>query len=398
MTVESLLARRNHALGQGAPLFYDEPLEIVRGEGAYLFDVSGRRYVDMYNNVPCVGHANPAVVGAMTRQQATLNVHSRYLHKGIVEYAERLATLHGPQIESFVFSCSGTEANEVALQMARAATGKRGVIYSDGTYHGNSEAVGMLSGGRRQSSTHPEIASFPFPDRYRPLVSGLDESALADAYVAQIDKAIHQLQSTGAGVACLIVCSIFANEGLPNVPAQFMARAAARLREVGLDPADYRGRVLDIRNAIATRRRALSNESAPDYARFSDEQLTDAWQYNLFPNVVLSFGVDHLWIMRARPHPTDPGRTEFDKITLTRRPISERATPLPRLGREVFEYDAVIRGEKSMTITIDQDVELLKDVQSGMKSAGFDTVWLSEEEARVKHFHAEWDRRMTDRV
>ena len=91
MSTTTLAARRDRALGTGAPLFYDKPLHIVRGEGTYLFDDTGRRYVDMYNNVPCVGHANPHVVEAMARQQATLNVHSRYLHEGIVALAERIA-------------------------------------------------------------------------------------------------------------------------------------------------------------------------------------------------------------------------------------------------------------------------------------------------------------------
>src|SRR5271170_6889282 len=141
----TLLARRDHALGAGTPLFYEHPLHIVRGEGAYLFDPDGRRYVDMYNNVPCVGHANPDVVEAMTRQQGTLNVHSRYLHECVVAFAERLAALHGPAIESVVFSCSGTEANEVAIRMARFATGKRGIVCTNATYHGNSELVSQLT-------------------------------------------------------------------------------------------------------------------------------------------------------------------------------------------------------------------------------------------------------------
>src|SRR5678810_605634 len=122
MSSATLAARRDRALGAGAPLFYNAPLHIVRGEGVYLFDADGRRYLDMYNNVPCVGHANPDVVAAMARQQATLNVHSRYLHEGIVAFAERLCALHTKaRIESVVFTCSGTEANEVALRMARIA-------------------------------------------------------------------------------------------------------------------------------------------------------------------------------------------------------------------------------------------------------------------------------------
>jgi phenylpropionate dioxygenase-like ring-hydroxylating dioxygenase large terminal subunit len=178
---------------------------------------------------------------------------------------------------------------------------------------------------------------------------------------------------------------------IPNAPTPILS---ARLREVGLDPADFNGRVLDIRGAIAARKRTMSGGDQNHYSMFTDEQLTDAWQYNLFPNVVLSFGADYLWIMRARPHPTDPGQCEFDKISLVRAPRDTANPKPPRPERDVFEYAAVLRGEKSMNITIDQDVELLKDVQSGMQSAGFDTVWLSEEEARVQHFHGEWDRLM----
>ena len=84
MSTTELRARRARLLGVGTPLFYDEPLNIVRGEGAWLFDAEGRRYVDMYNNVPCVGHAHPHVVQAMQVQAGTLNVHSRYLHSGIL--------------------------------------------------------------------------------------------------------------------------------------------------------------------------------------------------------------------------------------------------------------------------------------------------------------------------
>ena len=196
------------ALGAEAPLFYEHPLHIVRGEGSYLYDADGRRYVDMYNNVPCVGHANPRVVEAMARQQATLNVHSRYLHEAVVEFCERLAALHGRQIESVILSCSGTEANEVALRMARFATGKRGILCTDATYHGNSELVSSLN----------RLGQSP---------------SLCEAYMAKLDAAIVDLQTSGEGVAAMIVCSILANEGLPDIPAGFMPRAAAMVREAG---------------------------------------------------------------------------------------------------------------------------------------------------------------------
>ena len=231
--VVSLKARRDRALGAGAALFYETPLHIVRGEGAYLFDADGRRYVDMYNNVPCVGHANPRVAEAMARQQATLNTHSRYLHEGVIDFAERLAALHGPQIESVVFSCSGTEANEVALRMARFATGRRGIVCTNATYHGNSELVGALTHvGSRQPET-AEVHAFPFPETYRPIKDGLSEEALCDAYVERLEDAIARFEASGVGFAALIVCSIFANEGLPKVPAGFMARAADMARTAG---------------------------------------------------------------------------------------------------------------------------------------------------------------------
>src|SRR5208337_849439 len=102
----------------------------------YLFDDTGKRYVDMYNNVPCVGHANPHVVAAMVKQASTLNVHSRYLHESIVRYAERLSAHHDKSLTTTIFTCTGTEANEVAIMMARCATGRRGIICTDAGYHG----------------------------------------------------------------------------------------------------------------------------------------------------------------------------------------------------------------------------------------------------------------------
>lgn len=233
MNSATLAARRDRALGAGAPLFYNTPLHIVRGEGVYLFDADGRRYVDMYNNVPCVGHANQHVVEAMARQQGTLNVHSRYLHEGIVTFAERLANLHGPAIESVIFSCSGTEANEVALRMARLATGKAGIVCTNATYHGNSEAVAKLNRIGAGHNGAGDVRAIPFPEMLRPIVPAASEAELADAYLERLRAAIRSLEEDGVGFAGLIVCSIFANEGLPDVPRGFMPRAAEIVRGAG---------------------------------------------------------------------------------------------------------------------------------------------------------------------
>ena len=228
-----LLERREQALGAGAQLFYTDPLHIVRGDGVELFDADGRRYIDMYNNVPCVGHGNARVAEAMAAQQATLNVHSRYLHEGIVSFAERLVALHHDGIESAVISCTGTEAVEVAMNMARIATGRRGVIATNATYHGNTETVIALRQAASQPEEHPEVATFPFPQQLRPIRDGLDGAALADAYLDELAAAIGRLKSSGAGVAAIILCSIQANEGLPDIPGNFMAQAAQLVREAG---------------------------------------------------------------------------------------------------------------------------------------------------------------------
>lgn len=228
---EKLIERRERVLGVGAPLFYDEPIHIVRGEGVWLIDAEGRRYLDMYNNVPCVGHANPHVVEAMRRQASTLNVHSRYLHEGVLEYAERLVAKHDASLERVVFACTGTEANEVAIAMARAATGGRGIICTDRAYHGNTALVGKLTwaGGR----SDPEIRPVRFPQTYRPLQEGLSEAELTDGYLAEVEAAIESFSAEGIPLAGMLVCSLLANEGLPDIPGGYMARAAQMVRDAG---------------------------------------------------------------------------------------------------------------------------------------------------------------------
>lgn len=222
-----LVRRRDRAFGAGAQLFYDEPLHLVRGEGCYLFDAEGRRYTDMYNNVPCVGHAHPVVVEAMARQQATLNTHSRYLHEGAIRLAERLTQLQRVT-ECVVFSCSGTEAVENALRMARLATGVRGIVCTDATYHGSNAWVGGLPRGR-----DPDARTFPFPETLRPIEPDLSGASLTDVYLDKLDEAIQDLKERGSGFAALIVCPILANEGLPDMPPDFMARATQRVHAEG---------------------------------------------------------------------------------------------------------------------------------------------------------------------
>lgn len=231
MSNEDLIARRERLLGTGAALFYDEPVQIVRGEGVWLYDETGSRYLDMYNNVPCVGHGHPHVVEAMQRQAETLNVHSRYLHEGILEYAERLTALHAGPISTAIFTCTGTEANEVALQMARAVTGRTGILCSDSAYHGNSTEVRKLS--RLRDDKTPGYRSFPFPQRYRPIREGVGDAELVDLYLDEVRRGIADLEASDDGFAALLLCPILANEGLPDIPTGFMARATELVHAAG---------------------------------------------------------------------------------------------------------------------------------------------------------------------
>lgn len=233
MMEASLLERRYKLLGKAAPLFYDEPLHIVRGEGVWMFDADGKKYLDAYNNVPVVGHCHPKVVDALSRQAAQLNVHTRYLHENVVEYGERLTASFDASLDMVVFTCTGSEANDLALRIARKRSGGMGIICSNSTYHGNSAAVDELStmfrGGRTGS---PNVRSVPFPETYRPLpgVSGAD---LCDAYVAEVAAAIASFKESGIGFAGMLICPIFANEGLPVIPDGYLRKIAELVRAAG---------------------------------------------------------------------------------------------------------------------------------------------------------------------
>ena len=229
MNHKTISDRREKLLGGGTPVFYEEPVHVVRGEGVWLFDADGRKYLDMYNNVPCVGHSHPHVVAALSDQASTLNVHSRYLHEGILNYAERLMELHINPLTSVVFSCSGTEASEVAIRIARSVTGGQGIIGTNAGYHGNSAEVRKVTG--RDAST--DFRTINFPQTFRPLIENVGGSALTTLYLDQIESAIQAFKEQGTKLAGMLVCSILANEGLPDIPIDFMPRAAEMVRNAG---------------------------------------------------------------------------------------------------------------------------------------------------------------------
>ncbi|UTW01873.1 aminotransferase class III-fold pyridoxal phosphate-dependent enzyme [Amphritea atlantica] len=233
ITNTELLQRRYNVMGKSSPLFYEKPLHLVRGEGVWLYDNDGRKYLDVYNNVPHVGHCNPRVVEALYKQASTLNIHTRYLHDNIVEYIERLTTTFDDGLSMAMLTCTGSEANELALRMARFYTGNQGIIVTDFAYHGNTEAVAELGTGFMPEAKHTKrVKSFSIPDSYRG-ISGVAESDLADAYAAQVQQAIDEFEAEGINVAGMLVCPDFANEGLLTVPKGFLEKAVAMVRKAG---------------------------------------------------------------------------------------------------------------------------------------------------------------------
>lgn len=225
-----LMQRRRNLLGPNVSTFYDEPVHMVRGEGVWLWDAAGRQYLDCYNNVPHVGHCNPRVVEALCRQAATLNTHTRYLHEGILDYVERLTATYADPLKTAILTCTGSEANDIALRMAEAMTGKRGIIATDATYHGNTTLVSHLS-----KSNVPEVG-FGL-GQYLRHVEAPDSYRIPDPdgqhFAAKVQEAIDDLERSGIGFAALIVCPLFLNEGFPNQVQGWLKPAAEAVRRAG---------------------------------------------------------------------------------------------------------------------------------------------------------------------
>jgi 4-aminobutyrate aminotransferase-like enzyme len=233
MQADSLLERRYRVLGRNSPLFYDKPLHLVHGNGVWLYDADGQRYLDAYNNVPHVGHCHPRVVAALSRQASTLNIHTRYLDETVVAYAERLTALFDAQLPMAMFCCTGSEANELALRIARDCSGGLGVISTAWAYHGNTAAVMQVSSlFTPEDKRGPNVRTVPVMDPYRERAGRSDEE-LATAYADEVKRAIDSFKAAGIGFAGLLFCTAFSSEGLPTVPAGFMAKALAHVHAAG---------------------------------------------------------------------------------------------------------------------------------------------------------------------
>jgi 4-aminobutyrate aminotransferase-like enzyme len=225
---QSLVQRRARALGPAYRLFYETPVHLVRGAGVHLYDADGNAWLDCYNNVASVGHCHPRVVAAMAQQASTLSTHTRYLHEGILAYAERLLELFPPELSHVMFTCTGSEANDLALRIARAATGGSGVIVTDNAYHGVTLATAEMS-----MSIGPAVAPgptvFPIP---APSVQNYPEG-VAEGFAAAVNAACDRMQAQGVRPALLITDTIFSSDGVYPGPEGFLAPAAAAIRARG---------------------------------------------------------------------------------------------------------------------------------------------------------------------
>lgn len=232
---ETLAARRKH-LGRNLSISYREPLKIVRGWKQYLFDDEGHKYLDAYNNVAHVGHSHPRVVAAAQRQTGILNTNTRYLHDNINLYAEKLTSLLPESLSVCFFVSSGSEANELAVRLARAYTHQRELIVLEAAYHGNTNTLIEMSpykhNGPGGQGAPAWVHTAPIPDDYRGPYKRNDPQAGAK-YARHVLEIINQLREKGNGPAGFIAESLPSVGGQIILPAGYLAAVYRYMREAG---------------------------------------------------------------------------------------------------------------------------------------------------------------------
>ena len=235
-TPEATLSTRKNLLGANLSLSYDRPLKIVRGWRQYLYDEDGRAYLDVYNNVPLVGHTHPRVVAAAQQQLALLNTNTRYLHDNILRYAERLTALLPSPLKVCYFLNSGSEANELALRLARTHTNREDMIVLEHAYHGHTSTLIDLSpykfngpGGHGQK---PWVHVAPIADDYRgPYRRG--EPGLGKKYASHVEQILCTMKRTGSGIAAYIAETLPSVAGQIVFPPNYLAEVYKHVRAAG---------------------------------------------------------------------------------------------------------------------------------------------------------------------
>jgi 4-aminobutyrate aminotransferase-like enzyme len=217
-----LLSRRQALLGPTYRLFYKEPVHVVRAEGVWIFDADGKKYLDVYNNVPVVGHCHPYVLEALMRQAKTVNTHTRYLTDTPVQLAEKLLATMPSEVDNVVFVCSGSEANDLAIRISKAVSGGTGVIVTERAYHGTTETLtGMSPAGG--NALGPNVYTVKAP-------AGPNGPA---EFGARVRECAARMKKDGVQPAALLVDTFFATDGIASDPAGFLAEAVEEIRKAG---------------------------------------------------------------------------------------------------------------------------------------------------------------------
>ena len=231
---ETLISERKTFLGKSLSLSYDDPLKIVRGDGAYLLDDKGRKYLDMVNNVAHVGHEHPQVVEAGKKQMEMLNTNSRYLHDNILRFAKKLLATFPKELSVVHFVNSGSEANELAIRMAKSHTGQKDFIAVEIGYHGNTNACIDISSykfdgkGGKGAPEHTQIV--PLPDSFRGKYRG---DHTGPDYAEHIREAINVIHNKNRKPAAFICESIISCGGQIELPENYQKLAYKYTREAG---------------------------------------------------------------------------------------------------------------------------------------------------------------------
>ena len=225
---QALVARRQRLLGPAYRLFYETPVHLVRGEGVWLYGADGKSYLDCYNNVASLGHCHPHVIQATAQQAAIYASHTRYLNDVVLDCAEKLLSHFPPELSQVMFTCTGSEANDLALRIAFAQTGGTGVIVTQNAYHGVTHTVSGLSpslGAGVALGQH--VRTIPAPDPAQ--MTG----DLGRAFAASVQAAIDDLHRHGTKPAVLIVDTVFSSDGVFADPAGFLQPAVQTIRNAG---------------------------------------------------------------------------------------------------------------------------------------------------------------------
>ncbi|MCA4132552.1 aspartate aminotransferase family protein [Arthrobacter sp. M4] len=232
-SASGLLARRRQTLGVHSPLFYDEPIALVSGEGVWVTDVDGRTYLDAYNNVPHVGHCNPVVVEAICAQASQLNIHTRYLNSQVIDYAEELVATFGAGLDKVSFTNSGSEANDLAFRIANQRTGNTGIIVSDFSYHGNTSLLADVTTALpTRNGLSDNVRAIRIPD-LDAAGNDLSSALLFEKGIRELDAAIESLNNEGFGVSAFLFDPLFSTEGLCRLPDGYLQALQQRIHAAG---------------------------------------------------------------------------------------------------------------------------------------------------------------------